>query len=123
MKIPDCVKARMDEYCKVIEKHSEKLAALYRNCYPNTLETATEIDEDGTVFVLTGDIPAMWLRDSTAEVSHYIPLAKDNADIRKIITGVIRRQRRYIAAEPYANAYKKSPTILSRSPTRRRMIR
>lgn len=109
MKIPDCVKARMDEYCKTIEKHSEKLAALYRNCYPNTLETATEIDEDGTVFVLTGDIPAMWLRDSTAEVSHYIPLAKDNADIRKIITGVIRRQRRYIAAEPYANAYKKEP--------------
>lgn len=109
MKIPDCVTARMDKYCKTIEKYSLKLASLYRNCYPNTLETATEFTEDGTVFVLTGDIPAMWLRDSTAEVSHYIPLAKENEDIRRIITGVIRRQRNYIAAEPYANAYKKEP--------------
>ncbi len=107
MKLPLCVKNRIDEYCKKIEKYSPKLASLYRNCYPNTLETATEILPDGKVFVLTGDIPAMWLRDSTAEVSHYIPLAKDNADIRDIIGGVIRKQREYISLEPYANAYKK----------------
>ncbi len=107
MKIPACVEKRMDEYCAVIEKYSPKLAKLYRNCYPNTLETAIEFTDDGSVFVLTGDIPAMWLRDSTAEVSHYIPLAKDNKDIRKIIKGVIRRQRTYISLEPYANAYKK----------------
>ena len=107
MKLPLCVENRINEYCKKIEKYSPKLASLYRNCYPNTLETATEILPDGKVFVLTGDIPAMWLRDSTAEVSHYIPLAKDNADIRDIIGGVIRKQREYIATEPYANAYKK----------------
>lgn len=107
MKIPECVNKRMDDYCKKIEAYSPKLASLYRNCYPNTLETATEFLDDGTVFVLTGDIPAMWLRDSTAEVSHYIPLAKGNEEIRKIIKGVISRQRKYIAAEPYANAYKK----------------
>lgn len=107
MKIPECVNKRMDDYCKKIEAYSPKLASLYRNCYPNTLETATEFLDDGTVFVLTGDIPAMWLRDSTAEVSHYIPLAKENEEIRKIIKGVILRQRKYIAVEPYANAYKK----------------
>lgn len=107
MKLPECVKARMDDYCKKIEAYSPKLAKLYRNCYPNTLETATEFLDDGTVFVLTGDIPAMWLRDSTAEVSHYMPLAKENEDIRSIIKGVILRQRKYIAAEPYANAFKK----------------
>ena len=107
MKIPACVENRINEYCKKIEKHSPKLALLYRNCYPNTLETATEILPDGKVFVLTGDIPAMWLRDSTAEVSHYIPLARDNHDIRAIIGGVIRKQREYISLEPYANAYKK----------------
>lgn len=107
MKIPACVENRINEYCKKIEKHSPKLASLYRNCYPNTLETATEILPDGKVFVLTGDIPAMWLRDSTAEVSHYIPLARDNHDIRAIIGGVIRKQREYISLEPYANAYKK----------------
>ncbi len=107
MKIPACVENRINEYCKKIEKHSPKLASLYRNCYPNTLETATEILPDGKVFVLTGDIPAMWLRDSTAEVSHYIPLARDNYDIRAIIGGVIKKQREYISLEPYANAYKK----------------
>lgn len=109
MTLPNCVKERLDTYCAKIEKYSPKLAELYRNCYPNTLETATEIMEDGSVFVLTGDIPAMWLRDSTAEVSHYIPLAKDNEDIRNIINGVIKRQRMYIGIEPYANAYKKEP--------------
>ncbi len=109
MKLPVCVEKRMDEYCSVIEKYSPKLAKLYRNCYPNTLETATEFMPDGSVFVLTGDIPAMWLRDSTAEVSHYIPLAKENDDIRNIIKGVIKRQRMYISLEPYANAYKKEP--------------
>lgn len=109
MKLPVCVEKRMNEYCSVIEKYSPKLAKLYRNCYPNTLETATEFMPDGSVFVLTGDIPAMWLRDSTAEVSHYIPLAKENEDIRDIIKGVIKRQRMYISLEPYANAYKKEP--------------
>lgn len=109
MKLPLCVEKRMDKYCSVIEKYSPKLAKLYRNCYPNTLETATEFMDDGSVFVLTGDIPAMWLRDSTAEVSHYIPLAAENEDIREIIKGVIKRQRMYISMEPYANAYKKEP--------------
>lgn len=107
MKIPVCVENRINEYCDKIKKHSPKLAELYKNCYPNTLETATEILDDGKVFVLTGDIPAMWLRDSTAEVSHYIPLASDNHSIRSIISGVIRKQREYILKEPYANAYKK----------------
>ncbi len=109
MVIPACVENRIYEYCKKIEKHSPKLAKLYRNCYPNTLETATVMLDDGKVFVLTGDIPAMWLRDSTAEVSHYIPLAADNHSIRSIISGVIRKQREYILIEPYANAYKKEP--------------
>lgn len=109
MKLPICVTERMDRYCKTVEKYSPKLASLYRNCYPNTLETATEILDDGSVFVLTGDIPAMWLRDSTAEVSHYIPMAAENKEISDIIKGVIRKQREYISLEPYANAYKKYP--------------
>lgn len=109
MNIPLCVTERMDRYCKIINNYSPKLAQLYRNCYPNTLETATEILDDGSVFVLTGDIPAMWLRDSTAEVSHYISMAAEHEEIRNIIKGVIRKQREYISVEPYANAYKKFP--------------
>lgn len=109
MKLPVCVTERMDRYCKIINNYSPKLAELYRNCYPNTLETATEILDDGSVFVLTGDIPAMWLRDSTAEVSHYIPMAAEHEEIKNIIKGVIKKQREYISIEPYANAYKKFP--------------
>ena len=109
MKIPVCVEKHINEYCEKIEKYSQKLAELYRNCYPNTIETATEFMPDGSVFVLTGDIPAMWLRDSTAEVSHYIPLATENEEIGNLIKGVIKRQRMYIETEPYANAFKKKP--------------
>jgi len=79
---------------------------LYRNCCPNTIETALEECNDGTVFVLTSDIPAMWLRDSTAQVTHYIPLSND-AEIAKIIEGVLRRQLAYIEIDPYANAFNK----------------
>ncbi len=107
--IPLCVKERMDKYCEKIEKYSPKLASLYRNCYPNTLETATVKLDNGNVFVLTGDIPAMWLRDSTAEVSHYIPMAKKHKEIADIISGTIRMQREYISLDPYANAFKKEP--------------
>lgn len=64
----DEVKARLS--------HRPKLAKLFENCYPNTLATTTKILEDGSTFVFTGDIPAMWLRDSSAQVRHYIGAAK-----------------------------------------------
>ena len=67
MKIPVCVENHINEYCEKIEKYSPKLAGLYRNCYPNTIETATEFMPDGSVFVLTGDIPLTAL-DSAGEV-------------------------------------------------------
>lgn len=109
MTIPSCVEQRIKKYSARAKKFSPKLASLYENCFPNTIETATKPMSDGSVFVLTGDIPAMWLRDSTAEVSHYIPLAADNEDIRNLIKGVIKRQRMYIEIDPYANAFKKEP--------------
>ena len=109
MKIPDCVTERTEKYANKISKYSQKLADMYEKCYVNTIETALCPMDDGTMFVLTGDIPAMWLRDSTAEVSHYIPLAKENKEIRNIIKGVIKRQRYYISIDAYTNAFKKEP--------------
>ncbi len=103
MKIPDSVYKRTDYYCEKL-KDRPKLAALYRNCYPNTLETTIKQTADGRLFVLTGDIPAMWLRDSTAQVSHYIPLA-DDEEVRNILRGVIKTQMNYILMDPYANAF------------------
>jgi len=86
-----------------------KLSKLFKNCFPNTLETATEIVEDGSTFVITGDIPAMWLRDSAAQIKHYIPFAACDSKLQRIIEGVIRRQIMYISIDPYANAFNREP--------------
>ena len=52
-----------------------KAARMFAACFPNTLQTTTTRMDDGTTFVLTGDIPAMWLRDSSAQVRPYLTLA------------------------------------------------
>ena len=77
MRIPAAVTEHIDKVCARLEKSSPKLAQLYRNCFPNTIATTIQEQEDGSLFVITGDIPAMWLRDSAPQVDHYIPLAGD----------------------------------------------
>ena len=73
------------------------------------MDTTVRQMEDGTTFVLTGDIPAMWLRDSTAQVRHYLPLAAKQEDVADLIAGLIRRQMFYINIDPYANAFNAEP--------------
>lgn len=109
MEIPVSILNHIEEYGNKISNYSSKLAEMYKKCYVNTIETATVKMDDGSYFILTGDIPAMWLRDSTAEVSHYIPLAKEDESIRNLIKGVIKRQRHYIKIDSYTNAFKKEP--------------
>ncbi|UVI31366.1 glycoside hydrolase family 125 protein [Paenibacillus spongiae] len=85
--------------------HRPKLLKLFKNCFPNTLETTTKLMDDGTTFVITGDIPAMWLRDSVEQVIQYVPLAKEDADLQRIIGGLIKRHMQCILHDPYANAF------------------
>ena len=107
MNIPKAIQKRVKLYSDKLNKYP-KLKAMYKNCYEHTIKTALKKCDDGTYFVLTGDIPAMWLRDSSAQITHYIPLAEDK-EIADIIEGVIKRQFMYIKTDSYANAFNEYP--------------
>ena len=91
-----------------------RLRWMFGNCFPNTLDTTvhfTESDGNGhpDTFVYTGDIHAMWLRDSGAQVWPYLRLS-DDEHVRKMLEGTIRRQFLCLTIDPYANAFNIGPT-------------
>lgn len=82
-----------------------KLYEMFENCYGNTLDTTVKRMEDGTTYVITGDIPAMWLRDSVAQLRPYLVAAKEEAELSDLLVGLSKRQFMYINIDPYANAF------------------
>jgi meiotically up-regulated gene 157 (Mug157) protein len=89
-----------------------KLRWMFGNCYPNTLDTTVKmgvVDGKPDAFVITGDINALWLRDSSAQITPYLHLAKDDPKLGELFRGLIARQARSILLDPYANAYMEDP--------------
>ncbi len=83
---------------------NEKLRELFLKCFFSTLDS-TVLESEGMPFVFTGDIPAMWLRDSSAQVLHYLPFAREDKEVACFVRGLIRRQLTFFMTDPYANAF------------------
>ena len=110
--VSDAVEAKILEVQKLLNGNP-RLAWMFANCFPNTLESTVHyrvVNGDDDTFVYTGDIPAMWLRDSGAQVWPYVQLCAKDEHLRKMVRGVILRQLKCINIDRYANAFNDGPT-------------
>jgi hypothetical protein len=104
------VESLIEEIKKNIK--NKELAWLFENCFPNTLDTTVDFEPKTSekrpdTYVITGDIDAMWLRDSSAQVNPYLPLMNRDPQLRQLIEGVLLRQCMFVQRDPYANAHYK----------------
>jgi len=91
---------------------NEELGWLFNNCFPNTLDTTVTFKTIGgrpDTYIITGDIDAMWLRDSSAQVWPYLSFIKQDKQLQQLIAGVINKQTGFILKDPYANAFYNDP--------------
>lgn len=105
----------VEKAIKKLEKHiaDPDLFRLFENTFPNTLDTAIKwhgwaannTNEELT-FVITGDIDAMWIRDSANQIAPYKTVMNDKSDdVASVFRGTINMQARYLIQFPYCNAF------------------
>lgn len=87
---------------------NKELGWLFENCFPNTLDTTVSFSINNNrpdTYIITGDIDAMWQRDSSAQVWPYLQFIQQDPQLKQLIAGTIYRQTAYILKDPYANAF------------------
>ena len=97
------LQAEIDKFKQTLK--NEKLQEIFEKCFFNTIHSTTFFEEDGSAFIITGDIPAMWLRDSSAQVMQYLFFAKTCPSVQTLIKALLKKQFTYILIDPYANAF------------------
>lgn len=100
----------VEKTIKAIKKSiaDEELAWMFENCFPNTLDTTVKFYQKNNkpyTYVITGDIDAMWLRDSSAQIYPYLSLANEDEKLKNLLKGVINKQVECVLLDPYANAF------------------
>jgi meiotically up-regulated gene 157 (Mug157) protein len=95
---------------QVRERTDAEVARRFEQCFADTLRRTVQHLPDGTAFVVTGDIPAMWLRDSSAQLTPYLHVAAEHPELADLLVAVNRRQLAYVVRDPYANAFNAGPT-------------
>ncbi len=100
----------VEKTIKTVKKSiaDKELAWMFENCFPNTLDTTVKFYQKNNkpfTYVITGDIDAMWLRDSSAQVYPYLSLANEDEKLKDMLKGVINKQVECVLLDPYANAF------------------
>lgn len=98
----------LERAAAAVDAVDARIGAMFRRCFADTLENAIEFLPDGTAFVVTGDIPAMWLRDSTTQLTPYLHFLADDEGLSDLVAAVSRRQLAYLLHDPYANAFNRA---------------
>lgn len=103
--------SQLIERIKEVYIDKPKVGEMFESGFKNTYQTTIIKNADNTTFVITGDIPAMWNRDSAAQVRPLLNIANESDEIKQIIKGVIEIHKRQVQLDPYANAHNMEPKV------------
>jgi meiotically up-regulated gene 157 (Mug157) protein len=90
-----CGEAQDDQVCRMLQKN-----------YPDTWTKSMTFLNDSTAYIVTGDINMMWMRDSVAQIYHYLPLASGNEVVQIMFEATLRRLQTWISLDPYGSAFR-----------------